>query len=386
MAKKNNFKHQKIMKKASHKIKSVILILVVLIPFSGLWAQSPEKISYQAVVRDSNNLLVINTEIGMRVSILQGSASGSAIYTETHTPTTNGNGLISIEIGDGSTNDNFADINWAEGTYFIKTEIAPDGSTNYSITGTSQVLSVPYALHAKTADALTEEIIESDPVFSESPAANITNQHITNINNLSGVNTGDQDLSLLATQAALGDSISLLRSEIKKYAIGDYAQGGVVFWVDETGQHGLVCAIEELYPTTWYAGTNGSTHAIGDGVYAGKDNTTLIIAAHLSIGDNGNMYAARLCFDYLFNQNDIVYGDWFLPSKHESTLMIQKKEIINQVAIAHGGDAFLDEFYWTSVEYSGNNTMAWVINAVDGSLSYAYKNNNVGRSRPIRAF
>jgi hypothetical protein len=83
----------------------------------------------------------------MQVSILQGSVSGTAVYVETQTPTTNTNGLAGLEIGGGTVvSGNFANINWANGPYFIKTETDPNGGTNYTITGTSQLLSVPYAL------------------------------------------------------------------------------------------------------------------------------------------------------------------------------------------------------------------------------------------------
>ena len=72
-----------------------------------LLAQSPEKISYQAVIRNSSDQLVTETQVGMQISILQGSADGSTVYTETQTPTTNANGLVSIEIGTGTTSDRF---------------------------------------------------------------------------------------------------------------------------------------------------------------------------------------------------------------------------------------------------------------------------------------
>jgi uncharacterized protein (TIGR02145 family) len=107
----------------------------------------------------------------MQISILQDSASGTPVYVETQIPTTNANGWVSIEIGGGIVvSGNFAAIDWANDTYFIKTETDPAGGTNYTITGTSQLLSVPYALHAKTAinateteayvDALSEKISE----------------------------------------------------------------------------------------------------------------------------------------------------------------------------------------------------------------------------------
>ncbi|MDD4385779.1 MAG: FISUMP domain-containing protein [Bacteroidales bacterium] len=109
--------------------------------------------SYQAVIRNSNLELVTNTAIGMQISILQGSASGTAVYVEIQTPTTNDNGLASIEIGAGTVQSgDFAAINWEDAPYFIKTETDPSGGTSYTITGTSQLLSVPFALHANEVD------------------------------------------------------------------------------------------------------------------------------------------------------------------------------------------------------------------------------------------
>lgn len=136
-------------------MKKIITICAVLLMTASLWAQSPEKMSYQAVVRDGNNALVTSTAVGMQISILQGSSSGTAVYVETQTPTSNINGLVSLEIGSGTVvSGDFTTINWANGPYFIKTETDPTGGTNYSITGTSQLLSVPYALHAKTAESI----------------------------------------------------------------------------------------------------------------------------------------------------------------------------------------------------------------------------------------
>ena len=138
-------------------------ILVVFVTLN-LFAQSPQKMSYQAVIRNGSNALVTSTAVGMKISILQGSATGTPVYVETHTPTTNANGLVSIEIGGGAAvTGTFANIDWSAGTYFIKTETDPTGGTSYTITGTSQLLSVPYALYSKTSGSLSGGIIETDP-------------------------------------------------------------------------------------------------------------------------------------------------------------------------------------------------------------------------------
>lgn len=130
-----------------------IFILVASICISAtLLAQAPQKMSYQAVVRNSSNQLVANSNVGMQISILQSSASGTVVYSETHTAVTNVNGLATIQIGGGTlVSGNFSTIDWANGPYFIKTETDPNGGTAYSITGTTQLLSVPYALYAENS-------------------------------------------------------------------------------------------------------------------------------------------------------------------------------------------------------------------------------------------
>ena len=141
-------------------MKKQFFLLVVISFTAGIYlsnqagAQSPEKMSYQAVVRNSSNALVTNQPVGVKITILQGSATGTPVFAETHTPTTNANGLINIVIGTGSPAINgLLDVVWSTGPYFIKTEIDPAGGTAYSITTTSELLSVPYALYAKKAES-----------------------------------------------------------------------------------------------------------------------------------------------------------------------------------------------------------------------------------------
>jgi hypothetical protein len=137
-------------------MKKIFTLLAAIIITSNLFAQAPQKMSYQAVIRNATNELLVNKPVKMRISILQGSATGSSVYSELHSATTNANGLVSIEIGGGASPTGiFSSINWGNGTYFVKTETDPNNGTNYTITGTSQLLSVPYALeshNAKNAD------------------------------------------------------------------------------------------------------------------------------------------------------------------------------------------------------------------------------------------
>lgn len=175
-------------------------IAALLLLSTGSFAQTiPEKMSYQAVVRDADGQLVSETEVGMQISILQNTTTGTPVYVEIHTPTSNENGLVSIEIGMGATSDDFSSIDWSTGPYFIKTETDLTGGSNYVISGTSQLMSVPYALHAKVAESV------SSPVYS------------------------------------IGYSPEL---------------GGYVFMVSADGKHGLVCETTDQGVSSWYNAQN----------------------------------------------------------------------------------------------------------------------------------
>jgi len=126
-------------------------LLLFLLTTVSILAQTPEKMSYQAVLRDASNVLLTNQEVGMEISILQTTIRGIAVYTERQTATTNINGLVSLAIGVGISSCNFSAIDWSAGPYFIKIATDPSGGSSYSITGTSQIMSVPFALYAKTA-------------------------------------------------------------------------------------------------------------------------------------------------------------------------------------------------------------------------------------------
>lgn len=127
------------------------LILLAGMLFSTMaFAQAPEQMSYQAVIRNVSGQLLQNQNVAVKASILKDSPSGTVVYSERLTGTTNANGLLSTAIGSGTVlSGDFTTIDWSSGIYFLKTETDPAGGTSYSITGTSQLLSVPYAMLAK---------------------------------------------------------------------------------------------------------------------------------------------------------------------------------------------------------------------------------------------
>lgn len=132
-------------------MKKLTLLIGAFYCMVVLFAQVPQGLSYQAVIRGVDNKLISNSNVSMRISILHGDMKGKEMYSETHEIVTNINGLVSVVIGMGESKQKFVDIDWSSGPYFLKSEVDPNSGINYSIVGTTQLLSVPYALYAKTA-------------------------------------------------------------------------------------------------------------------------------------------------------------------------------------------------------------------------------------------
>ena len=133
-------------------MKRIIFTVAAFVALSfSSFGQAPEGFKYQAVVRDAASTIIVNQAVGMQIVIHQGSATGTAVYTETFAPTTNGYGLVNLEIGTGTSTDDFSLIDWSAGPYFVETLADLAGGTSYNSMGTSQMMSVPYALYAKTS-------------------------------------------------------------------------------------------------------------------------------------------------------------------------------------------------------------------------------------------
>lgn len=133
-------------------MRNTLYTLLFFLFTTGLYAQAPQAFKYQAVARDNSGQVIANQSIGFRISILQNSPTGTAVYAEAHNIASNNLGLVNLDIGAGTgIAGMFSNIIWGSGTYYIKVEMDAAGGTNYLLMGTSQLLSVPYALNALTA-------------------------------------------------------------------------------------------------------------------------------------------------------------------------------------------------------------------------------------------
>ena len=221
------------------------LSMVILITLN-VFAQSPQKMSYQAVIRDAGNKLVTGHAVGMRISILSGSPTGTPVYIETQAPTTNANGLVTIEIGSVSpVTGTFAGIDWSAGPYYIKTETDPTGGTNYTITGTSQLLSVPYALYAKT---------------SETPSNAVT---ITGNQTITGIKTFSTDLLVNELTIGKGNGPQTTNTALGYHALNS----------NTTGWGNTAIGYTALTPNTTGYGNTANGYAALSSNTTGYNNT-----------------------------------------------------------------------------------------------------------------
>ena len=282
-------------------------ITVALITANGFLprqasAQATQKMSYQAVIRNNNNTLITSTTIGMRISILQGSSTGMAVYEETQTTKTNANGLVSLEIGSGTiVSGVFSTINWASGPYFIKTETDPAGGTNYTIVGTSELLSVPYALFSGngsgTSNAWTlkdRDIYNNNAgkvgIGTTKPTTLLTLK--TPINTAGWTHIGGED-SIIVSEGIGGVSASIGTSTNHAFRLNAgglgrlhiYPTGDVVVGDNATGSFGKFTVATKINSygishlgeggsimATWMGGTSGGIGTVS--------NTDMLIFAN----------------------------------------------------------------------------------------------------------
>ena len=153
---------------------SILFLFFSMIHVIG-FGQAPDLISYQAIIRNSNNELVSNVSVGMRISILRGSAADVLLYQEEHSEKTNLNGLVYLNIGSGAPLfGTMSGIDWSKGPFYVKSETDPTGGKNYTLVVVSRLLSVPFSIYAKSAEKVTGPLTELDPLFNASISKGIT--------------------------------------------------------------------------------------------------------------------------------------------------------------------------------------------------------------------
>ena len=279
--------------------KQYFTFLAALFIAVSVFGQSPEKISYQAVVRDATNAIVANQAVGMRISVLQGGTlqnPGTVVYSETQTPTTNANGLLSIYIGAGTAlTANFSNINWSSGPYFIKIEIDPKGNADYTSNGITQLASVPYALYAKTAaaDALTGTALNTTVVGSS----------LTSVGTLTGLTvTGTAETGLIKITGGTPAVGNVLTSDADGLASWQVAAANVREIADEFS----ATANQTAFTLTQTPSTNSKVKMYVNGIRISNTAYTYTSTGTSLTYDSANnggyvlTVSDRIQFDYFY--------------------------------------------------------------------------------------
>lgn len=215
------------------KIVSVILSSAICL---SLFAQAPKLINYQTIVKDNNGDVMSEQNIALRFTILKGSESGTAVYTEQHLKQTSAMGLVSLKIGEGITSDDMGTINWGGDEYYLKIELDPAAGTDYQVMGTSKIVSVPYALYAEnipdlsvteakladvsiTKDKIADEAIDSTKIMNVKRNISLSAGALAETNTSSDVIT--RVAGGLRWQATYNESALICIKKPDDYAGGD---------------------------------------------------------------------------------------------------------------------------------------------------------------------
>jgi hypothetical protein len=286
------------------------------------FAQSvPQGINYQAVARDASGNVLMNQALTIRFSVIADIADTTNTgisWQETHTVSTNDYGLYTAIIGQGThtggSSLTFDVVDWGASNHLLKVEV--DYGSGFVDMGTTAFMSVPYALYSAT-----------------------------------GSSTSTCGLS-----------------------IGDTTQGGIIFYLDPSGCHGLVCALtDQSSGTAWYNVSYIDTRAYGSGLFEGKYNTKMI-----NWEQGGSTSASAICAAYTVGS----FNDWYLPSIEELNKMYLNIGQGNALGLGNIG-GFAGNSCWSSTEF--DNYYAWYQNFGNGYQDFNVKDD--GRSvRAVRAF
>jgi len=372
-------------------MKKIYSILAGLLLTASVFAQAPQKMSYQAVIHNNSNLLITSTPVGMKISILQGSSTGIAVYVETQTPSTNTNGLVSLEIGTGTVITGiFTGINWAAGPYFIKTETDPTGGTDYTIAGTNELMSVPYALYSANSATGPQGPIgltgATGPIGATGatgpqgpigltgatgPQGPIGLTGATGPIGLTGATGPQGPIGLTGATGATGAAgTNGTNGQVGGFThyLGEAFNGGIIYYLykgNDGLEHGLIVALTESPSVVWQTSplTLLNANRTEDGVY------------------NTNLMTGSPAVTYITT----LGAGWYLPSIDELNKLWNNRYEA-QKGLRTGANTLLSSTanYWSSTEYGTSNS--YDFNFRFGYANVTNKSVTANTVRGVRAF
>lgn len=207
-------------------MKRLLLSILLILPFA-LLAQTPQAFKYQAVARDASGGILSNQNVQFRIQILQGSPVGNSVYTETHATSTNNFGLVNLELGNGLVAaGDFSMIDWGTGTYFVQIELDAEGGNDFKMMGTSQLLSVPYALHASTADNVDDADADPENELQTIVSGDANNQLIAGTDGGAMLKKDDDSERTFTKDLLLAQSLCQCEGKITSFLVNSALSSG----------------------------------------------------------------------------------------------------------------------------------------------------------------
>jgi hypothetical protein len=346
-------------------MKKILLTLLSVLFCAITFAQSvPQGINYQAVARDASGAVLMNQNLTIQFSVISDITTSAVSWQETHLVTTNGYGLYTAIIGQGTTTNGgssltFDVIDWGASNHLFKVEV--DFGSGYLDMGTTAFMSVPYAINS-TPQSLT---ISGDTLFissgnyiilpSSAPTLlGCTDSTAINYNPLANTDDGS---CLMPFTGAIGDTYG----------------GGIVFWLDGNGGGLISAPSDQSSGTQW--GCVGTLIGTNSGMGAGSQNTI-----DIELGCNTPATAADICANLTLGG----YSDWFLPSKDELNEMYLNIGQGNALGLGNIGGFANDSSYWSSTE--DFDLVAWVQSFGNGAPNNQQHKDLMYPVRAIRAF
>ena len=292
---------------------SIFFVTFLCVAVTMLVAQ-PQKMSYQTVVRDANNELVVNKTIGMKVSVLHDSINGGAVYVETHNATTNSNGLVTIQIGGGTpvvVTNTLADVDWKNRRTFLKVEIDPNGGITYTITGVQEFMTVPYAF---IANAATSSTYADTALFLMNAHNSDTAQFAYHSDTANyAVNANYANSAATATSASSANSANYADStRIANTAISaNYATNANHSVYADTATYALNAGHAANSDTALFSMNAGHSNYSDTSVYAYNANVanSANTANSANYADSTRIANTAISANYATNANHSVYAD-----------------------------------------------------------------------------
>lgn len=298
--------------------KKLLIFICLLVATTGIYAQSPELFSYQAIVRSTSNVLVVNAPVSLRINILQGSTTGTTVYSETHDTTTNFAGMVNVLVGEGTIiSGSLSNIDWGSTVYFIKTETDPTGGTDYDIVGVAALHSVPYGFTSNTASrALSVDYNNINNAPSTISSAQVDKLNLLNVTTAtnfdqiaSGIALNTAKVSFPSFGTTAGTAFDIIWSKINDNVYYESGKVGIGF-TDATTFGSAVLGIKNGIVLS-NANTNGiSTKTPGSLFY--EENAKGFLFYYDNTGTLKSFGTANIEFN---TRNNVFFSDAIIQNR-----------------------------------------------------------------------